>query len=218
MSFLTTISPNGNSRDPTNDQELVAAYRQSGDLKFLAQLYQPYLDLLYGVCLKYLADSEAAKDAVMSIFEELAVKLLRHDVSHFKGWLYTVAKNHCLMQLRSSARIKLRPLDPEFVQTADEMHLNDKMEQEARLDRLTTCIETLSAEQKTAVSLFYLENKCYKEIETITGFEWNKVRSLVQNGRRNLRICMQRPDTVPQPVISPGAAPIPEPATLIKPA
>jgi RNA polymerase sigma-70 factor (ECF subfamily) len=69
------------------------------------------------------------------------------------------------------------------------------MEKEARLDRLSSCIETLSAEQKAAVSLFYLENKCYKEIETITGFDWNKVRSLVQNGRRNLRICMQRQET-----------------------
>jgi DNA-directed RNA polymerase specialized sigma24 family protein len=71
-------------------------------------------------------------------------------------------------------------------------HLSDKMEQEARLDRLSSCIEALSAEQRTAVRLFYLENKCYKEIETITGLDWNKVRSLIQNGRRNLKICMQR--------------------------
>jgi RNA polymerase sigma-70 factor (ECF subfamily) len=213
LTFLTTISPNGNNQDPTTDLELVAAYRQSGDLKILAQLYQQYLDLLYGVCLKYLADSETAKDAVMEIFEELAVKLLRHEVSHFRGWLYTLAKNHCLMQLRSSGRIKLHPFDPEFVQTAEEMHLNDKMEKEARLDRLSSCIETLSVEQKAAVSLFYLENKCYKEIETITGFDWNKVRSLVQNGRRNLRICMQRQEATAAPA-APAAS---EPETLIKP-
>jgi RNA polymerase sigma-70 factor (ECF subfamily) len=80
------------------------------------------------------------------------------------------------------------------VQTAEELHLNDKMEKEARLDQLTDCIDTLSADQKTVVNLFYLENKCYKEIETITGYDWNKVRSLIQNGRRNLRMCMQRHD------------------------
>jgi RNA polymerase sigma-70 factor (ECF subfamily) len=210
--------PNGNNQDPTADQELVAAYRKSGDLKILAQLYQSYLDLLYGVCLKYLADSETAKDAVMEIFEELAVKLLRHEVSHFKGWLYTLAKNHCLMQLRASGRIKLHPFDPEFVQTAEEMHLNDKMEKEARLDRLSGCMETLSAEQKAAVSLFYLENKCYKEIETITGFDWNKVRSLVQNGRRNLRICMQRQEAAPEPVTIPEPVTKPEPVTTTGPA
>lgn len=177
--------------------------------------------MLYGVCLKYLADSEAAKDAVMDIFGELAAKLLRHEVGNFKGWLYTLAKNHCLMQLRSSSRIKIHPFDPEFVQSAEEVHLYDKMETEARLDRLSGCLETLSDEQKTTVSLFYLENKCYKEIETITGFDWNKVRSLVQNGRRNLRICMQRHETASTPNATPKhAAPGPvttEPITLIKP-
>jgi RNA polymerase sigma-70 factor (ECF subfamily) len=81
------------------------------------------------------------------------------------------------------------------------MHLSDIMEKEARLDQLSDCIQTLSADQKTVVSLFYLENKCYKEIETQTGYDWNKVRSLIQNGRRNLRLCMQRPAIaeVPKP-------------------
>lgn len=191
MSFLKTISPNGNGPAPT-DQELVAAFRQTGDLEVLGRLFQRYLDMLFGVCFKYLGDREVAKDAVMEIFEELAAKLPRHDVGYFKAWLYTLARNHCLMQLRASGRIKLHSLDPDLMQTSEEMHLNEKMDKEARLDQLSDCISTLSADQKTVVSLFYLENKCYKEIELITGFEWNKVRSLIQNGRRNLRLCMQQ--------------------------
>jgi RNA polymerase sigma factor (sigma-70 family) len=196
LTFLTSISSNGKDADPS-DLELVAAYRSSKDLKVLAQLYQRYLDLLFGVCLKYLGDKELAKDSVMEIFEELAAKLVRHEIANFRGWLYTLAKNHCLMQLRSSSRMRTSPFDPEFVQTADELHLNDKMEKEARLDLLSDCIDTLSADQKTVVSLFYLENKCYKEIETVTGYDWNRVRSLIQNGRRNLRICMERYDKEP---------------------
>ena len=200
MTFLTTISSNGNGTNST-DQELVTAYRQSKDLRILAQLYQRYLDLLFGVCLKYLEDRELAKDAVMEIFEELTAKLIRHEVGNFKGWLYTLAKNHCLMQLRSSNRIKVRPFDPELVQTAEDLHLNEIMEKEARLDRLSNCIDTLSADQKSVVSLFYLENKCYKEIEKITGYDWNKVRSLIQNGRRNLRICMQQQEEEASPAM-----------------
>jgi len=192
LTFLTDISPHKDDPDAPPDQELIAAYRESSDLKILARLYQRYMDLLYGVCLKYLGEGEAARDAVMEIFEELSQKLLKHEVTHFKGWLYTLARNHCLMQLRSSGRVKIHPFDPEGMQTADDWHLREKMEQEAQLDRLSSCIEGLSAEQRTAVRLFYLENKCYKEIETITGTDWNKVRSLIQNGRRNLKICMQR--------------------------
>jgi RNA polymerase sigma factor (sigma-70 family) len=195
LAFLTNISPDGYSPDAASDQELIAAYRQSSDLKVLAELYQRYIDLLFGVCLKYLGERETAKDAVMEIFEELAQKLHKHEVTHFKGWLYTLARNHCLMQLRSSGRIKIHSFDPELMQTAEELHLTDKIEKEARLEWLASCIESLSAEQKVVVSLFYLENKCYKEIAAITGQDWNKVRSLVQNGRRNLRICMQRQET-----------------------
>jgi RNA polymerase sigma factor (sigma-70 family) len=215
LAFLTTISSNGNGSDPT-DLELVASYRHSKDLNVLAQLYQRYLDLLYGVCLKYLEDSELATDAVMEIFEELAVKLHRHEIANFKGWLYTVARNHCLMQLRSASRIKVRPFDPDVMQTTEEWHLNDKMDQEARLDRLSVCISTLSADQKTVVSLFYLENKCYKEIETITGHDWNKVRSLIQNGRRNLRLCMERHEGESDPVIMANSPQL-ESTTMIAP-
>ena len=202
MAFLKNISSNGNGNgsadsaaDP-DDQALIAAYRSSSDLKIVAQLYQRYLDLLYGVCLKYLGEPETAKDAVMDIFEELAQKLLKHQIEHFKGWLYTLAKNHCLMKLRSSGKTKVRPFDPDHMQTAEELHLKDKIEQEERFDQLSACIEALPPDQRTAIQLFYLQNKCYKEIETETGMGWNKVRSHIQNGRRNLKICMDSKEAV----------------------
>ena len=174
-----------------DDLALIAAYRSSADLKIVAQLYQRYLDLLYGVCLKYLGEPETAKDTVMDLFEELSQKLLKHEVTHFKGWLYTLAKNHCLMKLRSAGKIRVQPFDPDHMQTADDLHLKDKIAQEEQFDQLSTCIEALPADQRTVIRLFYLENKCYKEIETVTGMEWNKVRSHIQNGRRNLKMCMQ---------------------------
>jgi RNA polymerase sigma factor (sigma-70 family) len=203
LSFLNNISPAEDAPDGAGDQELIAAYRQTSDLKVLAELYQRYIDLLFGVCIKYLGEREAAKDAVMEIFELLAQKLLKHEVTHFKGWLYTLARNHCLMQLRSSTRVKIQSFDPELMQTAEDLHLTEVQENEARLLRLSKCLETLSTEQKATVSLFYLENKCYKEIETITGLDWNKVRSHIQNGRRNLKICLQRQETELNPSIRP---------------
>jgi len=203
LPFLKNIPPDATT---ASDQELVNAYRQSSDLKILAALYQRYMDLLYGVCLKYFRDPEPARDAVMSIFEELVHKLHRHEVEHFKGWLYTLAKNHCLMQLRSSNRVKVQPFDPENMQSAEELHLNSVMEKEEHLDRMAKCIETLSADQRAVIELFYLQNKCYNEIKTITGLDWNKVRSNIQNGRRNLKICMERqaPPTEPVAILTTG--------------
>ena len=187
LSFLKNIPSHS-----ANDAELVAAYRTSGDLTILAALYQRYMDLLYPVCLKYLGEAETAKDAVMNIFEELAQKLLKYEVDNFRNWLYTLAKNHCLMQLRSTRRMKTSEFDPDHMQTGEELHLNGVFEKEQQLDKLSKCLETLSPEQKTAVELFYLQRKCYKDIEAMTGLEWNKVRSHIQNGRRNLKICMEQ--------------------------
>lgn len=189
LTFLKNIPADG---ERTDDQALITAYRQTSDLKIVARLYERYLDLLYGVCLKYLGEAETAKDAVMDLFEELAQKLLKHEVTHFKGWLYTLAKNHCLMKLRSAGKTRVQSFDPDHMQTADDLHLKDKIGQEEQFDQLSACIEALPPDQRNVIRLFYLENKCYKEIETTTGMEWNKVRSHIQNGRRNLKICMQQ--------------------------
>lgn len=175
------------------------AYRQTRDIQLLGTLYQRYMDLVLAVCLKYFGEPEAAKDAVMAIFEELTVKLHRHEVSNFRGWLYTLARNHCLMQLRSLKHKKTLALDPERMQMEDAWHLNGIQEKEDRLNQLSKCIETLSIEQKKAIELFYQEGKCYKEIGLLTGQDDNKVRSQIQNGRRNLKICMEKRESPANP-------------------
>ena len=160
-------------------------------MNVLSRLFQRYMDLLYGVCLKYLKDPEAAKDAVMQIFEELVHKLNKHEVDNFKSWVYTLGKNYCLMQLRTPKNLKTTEFKTELMQSEDETHLNGMLEKEENLKKMERCLQTLSAEQKVTVELFYLQNKCYKEIADETGLDWNKVRSYIQNGRRNLKICME---------------------------
>jgi len=173
----------------------VLLYKQSSDLKVLGELYQRYMELVFGVCLKYFKDSETAKDAVMQIFEELVVKLKKHEVQHFKGWLYQLAKNHCLMQLRSRKNLKTVDLDPSLMQSEEPVHLNGVLEKEEHLVKMEHCLGTLPEEQQQMIRLFYLEGKCYNEIVEITGTDWNRVRSHIQNGRRNLKLCMEKTAT-----------------------
>jgi len=154
------------------------------------------MDLVYGVCLKYLSDEELAKDAVMNIFEELIPKLRTHQVENFRGWLHVVAKNHCLMQLRSAKNIKTTSLNESVVQLEESMHLNGVMEKESQLELMSACIQTLPNEQQQCIELFYLKNKSYNEIVKITGYDWNAVRSHIQNGRRNLKLCMDKKEEI----------------------
>ena len=190
MSFIKNISNNSLS-----DKELVALYKESGDMAVLGELYQRYMELVYGVCLKYYKEPETAKDSVMLIFEELVTKLKKHEVDNFRGWLHQVAKNHCLMQLRTPKNMKTVEFKTELVQSEENVHLNGVLEKEENFNKLEHCLSTLSNEQRDTVKLFYLESKCYNEIVEITGLEWNQVRSLIQNGRRNLKICMEKTES-----------------------
>jgi|SRR5579862_5301802 len=184
LPFLKNISNQSDS-----DRDLVLLYKRSGDLKFLAALYQRYMELVFGVCLKYLRESETAKDAVMAIFEELVLKLQKHEVENFRSWLYSLSKNYCLMQLRSAKHLPTKEIDV-HMQLTEDVHLNGVMEKEEHYEKLSKCMETLPSEQKKVIELFYLQDKCYKDISAITKLDWDKVRSLIQNGRRNLKICM----------------------------
>ena len=191
MAFLKNISSTNQS-----DTELVLLYCESGDLKVLGELYQRYMELVYGVCLKYLKESELAQDAVMQIFEELVSKLKKHEVDNFRGWLHQVSKNYCLMQLRTPKNLKTVALPSLLMQNEEDVHLNGVMEKEESFQKLEKCIASLPDEQKTVIKLFYLDGKCYNEIVEITGLEWNHVRSSIQNGRRNLKLCMEKKSEV----------------------
>jgi RNA polymerase sigma factor (sigma-70 family) len=187
LNFLKNISASA-----LPDEELLAKYQQDGDLQVLGDLYQRYMELVYGVCLKYFKDEEAAKDAVIMIYEELVTKLKKYEISNFKSWLYQLAKNHCLMKLRSDKKFVKSDVDVSLMQNEEELHLNGVMEKEEHFKHLYFCLENLVPEQKIAVELFYLQGKCYNEISESTGIEWNKVRSFIQNGRRNLKLCMDK--------------------------
>jgi len=174
------------------DEELLAEFKKDFDQQMLVQLYLRYTDLVYGVCMKYFKNAEISKDAVMNIYQELLTKLQTNEVQNFKSWLYVVVKNHCLMQLRKEKKNITVEFTPAVMQSEDFTHLDDVLEKENELKKLEFCIEHLPAEQKQSIQLFYLKNKCYNEIVETTGYDWNKVRSLIQNGRRNLKICMEK--------------------------
>lgn len=174
------------------DAELIQSYKRSGDLALLGTLYERYMSLVFGVCLKYLKNRDESRDAVMQIFEKLVQSLKDHEVAHFKSWLYVLARNYCLMQLRAQKGRIFEEISPALMENDGPAHLDGEPSLEANLGKLEQCIETLGNEQKQCVKLFFLEEKCYKEITGATGFDLNQVKSYIQNGKRNLKLCMER--------------------------
>ena len=177
------------------DSELVQKYKSSEKISYLGVLYERYMEMVYGVCLKYLKDHGKAEDGVMSIFEELTTKVKKHDIQTFKSWLHTVTKNYCLMQLRKNNKKSLTIFyDNELVQSADLVHHDDEIlpEDKEDFEALKHCIKKLPGKQQRCIKLFYLDEQSYKDIADTTGLEIGKVRSYIQNGRRNLKNCIQK--------------------------
>lgn len=175
--------------DEADDERLLGLYAETGSLDVLGELYQRYMPLVYGVCLKYLKDEEQSKDAVMQIFEELIVKVGRQEVKQFRGWLYVLSRNFCLMQLRSSKKLDIIPMD-QVMEFPFVLHPEDE-NNEQRIKQLEDCMQKLTPAQQQSIELFYMKEKCYKEVSEMTGYTLNEVKSYLQNGKRNLKLCLE---------------------------
>ena len=87
-----------------DDRELLEHFYADGNNRWLGELLDRYTLLLMGVCMKYLKDEEAAKDAVQQVFIKVLGELPKYRVEYFKSWIYTITRNQCLMQLRGPSR------------------------------------------------------------------------------------------------------------------
>lgn len=175
----------------TSDQELVKAFCADDRREALGILYQRYGHLVIGLCLDYLKDKEEAKDATMDIFEKVTLKVCKQPIETFKAWLFYTSRNHCIDKLRKRIREREKNLEikPErFVESVGE----DRPLSEERLSELPAALAALPAEQATCVKLFYLKGKSYAEVADATGYDLKKVKSYLQNGRRNLRIQLEK--------------------------
>lgn len=183
---------NKDSVDNISDQELLDRYYREQDNKWLGVLLERYTVLLFGVCMKYLKNEERAKDAVQQVFLKVITELKKYKVDYFKSWLYMVARNHCLMQLRDKTGSLTKELNENLAVEAENRQASTYIEHDRLLSTLESAVDELSPEQKRCVTLFYLSKKSYQEISDITGYTSMQVKSYIQNGKRNLRNLVEK--------------------------
>lgn len=174
-----------------SDNELINAFKQANDNLYVGELYKRYSHLVYGVSLKYLKNEHEAEDTVLQIFENLMEDLKKHNIVNFKSWLHSVTRNHCLMFLRKQQTVQKRVNEYETIYEPEEsfaapFSVHQQEEKEEMLTKLEHAIKLLKDEQRICIELFFLQEKCYNEVAEITGFEIKKVKSYIQNGKRNL--------------------------------
>ncbi len=175
-----------------SDQELLERFYADRDNQWLGILLERYTLLLLGVCMKYLKNEELARDSVQQIFLKAITELQKYRVEYFKSWIYMVAKNHCLMQLRDKPgknTIEVKESIPAEVEETDKesLLLNEKT-----YEYMGEALKELNADQQLCVTLFYMEKKSYQQITEQTGYSMMQVKSRIQNGKRNMRILIEK--------------------------
>ena len=173
-----------------DDTELLQNFYRDRDNKWLGILLPRYTLLLLGVCMKYLKNEEDAKDCVQQIFLKIISELHKYKVEYFKSWIYMIAKNHCLMQLRNNKNIAVE-LNEQIISEGNiSVDKTEMIEKDNLLSKMQQAIKQLNPEQQQCVTLFYLQKKSYSEIVDLTGLSMMKVKSSLQNGKRNLKLMM----------------------------
>jgi RNA polymerase sigma factor (sigma-70 family) len=174
------------------DQELLDHYYSTGDNDWLGILLPRYTLLLLGVCMKYLKNEEEARDCVQQIFVKVITELAKYRVGFFKSWIYTITRNHCLMKLRDRHGHAAELSEAMLAAWDEDPGKSSHREKEQWLDWMGQSLEELGKEQKLCVILFYLEKRSYQEIALTTGYTLMQVKSYIQNGKRNLKLLMEK--------------------------
>lgn len=171
-----------------SDEELYVDFLQSQDNKLLGDIFRRNMALVFGVCMKYMGEKHEAQDATMEIFERLLTHHIKTEIKSFRAYLYVLSKNHCLMKKRGEKVIHMQITEADM-ESAMDVHPIDETEQNE--NQLKKCLSELKDLQKTCVELFYLSQKSYLEISTKLRVTINSVKSNIQNGKRNLKLCLE---------------------------
>ncbi|MDR0430999.1 MAG: sigma-70 family RNA polymerase sigma factor [Tannerellaceae bacterium] len=175
------------------DEELLSQFKKTGNADCFGELYSRYIPLIFGVCLKYLKDADKAQDAVMQLFEDLFTKVNSYEIIVFKTWLHTVVRNHCLQIFRKENKEIRIDYDVNLMESDEFLHLLTEEENESEeIHRLKNCMEKLPEPQRISISYFFFDEMSYADIVEKTGYALSKVKSFIQNGKRNLKICIER--------------------------
>lgn len=175
-----------------SDTELLQRFNHDRNNEWLGILLQRYTMLLLGVCMKYLKNEEEAKDSVQQVFLKAITELHKYKVDYFKSWIYMVAKNHCLMQLRDKGKYTAEINERVMAAADDTEEKNSHIEKDNTLTNMAAALQQLNKEQQLCITLFYLEKKSYQEIADQTQFSMMQVKSHIQNGKRNLKLLIEK--------------------------
>ena len=190
LQILSTESSEVNDKFKFSDEKLILRF-QEGDINAYNELVKRYKDRLLNFVFRYFNNVEQAEDVV----QDTLIKLYTHasyykNVAKFSTWIFTIAKNNALTELRKNKRKKTDSLwtnDGKFIDiSSKEESLESKVQNEIAIDQLNKFLDEIPENFRMAVVLRDFQELSYEEISTILEIPIGTIKSRINRGRIQL--------------------------------
>jgi RNA polymerase sigma-70 factor (ECF subfamily) len=167
------------------DEELMMQVR-AGDVEQLSILFERHHSRLFGFCLGILGNRESARDLVQEVF----FRLLKYRDSFrpdapFAPWLYRLARNACIDQLRKSGREVAS--EPDFDRPDPTPLAPEDLERREELAKLQTALSRLPEDKRELLLLARSGTLSYEQIATLLGCTVGALKVRVHRSLQLLR-------------------------------
>ena len=190
LQILSTESSEVNDKFKFSDEKLILRF-QEGDINAYNELVKRYKDRLLNFVFRYFNNVEQAEDVV----QDTLIKLYTHasyykNVAKFSTWIFTIAKNNALTELRKNKRKKTDSLwtdDGKFIDiSSKEESLESKVQNEIAIDQLNKFLDEIPQNFRIAVVLRDFQELSYEEISKILEIPIGTIKSRINRGRIQL--------------------------------
>ena len=190
LQTLSTELSDMNDKFKYSDEKLILRF-QEGDINAYNELVKRYKDRLLNFVFRYFNNVEQAEDVV----QDTLIKLYTHasyykNVAKFSTWIFTIAKNNALTELRKNKRKKTDSLWTDDGQVIDinskEESLDTKVQNEIAIDQLNKFLDEIPENFRMAVVLRDFQELSYEEISTILEIPIGTIKSRINRGRIQL--------------------------------
>ncbi len=175
------------------DISQIREFRSSGNKNALAEVYNKYIHLVYGLGLKYFQNRGKAQQLIIDVFKMLVDQAKNSDIANVRNWIYMCAKDLCFKQadedsisteqkndwnnekkILENNRLRINPIDSDLSTNYS----------------LRNCVDNLYQPQKNCVKMFYFQSKSYREIAQKLDITENEVKQNISSAKQILKKCV----------------------------